>query len=137
MKKHIAIGILFVLLMVGFSGCTTTQVPTSSKSAVNINLFASVNEGELIRFYFTLEDINGINTISDGSLTMNIYDDEDTVLYTQQFNVKESEFKDYGYVIALANDTYWAEGRDARVAVDVFEKWDAETQTWVRHPFYA
>jgi len=100
MKKHLIVsGIIFVLLIVGLSGCTTTQVPTSSKSAVNVNLFASVNEGELIRFYFTLEDIDGINTISDGSLMMNIYDDEDTVLYTQQFTVKASEFKDYGYVI--------------------------------------
>lgn len=98
-KKLIAIGITLVFLVVGLSGCATTQVPTSSKSAVNINIFASVTEGELIRFYFTLEDIDGINTISDGSLTMNIYDDEDAVLYTQQLKVKASEFKDYGYVI--------------------------------------
>ena len=49
---------------------------------------------------------------------------------------RDGKQKNYGFVIALANNTYWAEGRDSRVAIDVYERWNAETQTWVRHPFY-
>ena len=49
---------------------------------------------------------------------------------------RDGKQKDYGFVIALARDIYWAEGRDCRVAVDVYEVWNPETQQWHRRPFY-
>ncbi len=94
MKKHLIIlGIAVLLLAVGLSGCS--EVPVSGKSPANINQFASVQEGELIRFYFLLEDKGGINTVSDGNVQIEIFDDLNQSLYYKEFEVKASEFVDY------------------------------------------
>jgi len=94
-KYLIVIGTAVLLLVVGLSGCT--YVPTSTTQPVNINTFISIKEGELIRFYFLLEDKDGINTCSDGQVELEIFDEDDMSLYNQEFDVKTSEFVDYGF----------------------------------------
>jgi len=109
-----------LVVSVGFlCGCTSNVPPTSSKSAFNINVFASAKEGDLIRFYFTLEDEDGINTVSDGSATINIYDEDNKNLYTQQFEVSSSDFMDYGYKIT---GTGIGKAYEWRIPLDNIEK---------------
>jgi hypothetical protein len=98
-KQLIVIGMMLVLIAVGLSGCTDNQIGvlTNAKPPANINTFASAKEGELIRFYFMLEDEDGVNTISEGYVKMEIFDDSNNPLYYQEFDVKESDFVDYGF----------------------------------------
>jgi len=101
MRKTAIVLIALMVISVGLlSGCTEqnqTGVFTSTKPPVNINLFASVLEGELIRFYFVLEDADGRNTICDGHVSIEIFDDFDNSLYNEEFDVKSSEFIDYEF----------------------------------------
>jgi len=84
-KQLIVIGMVLVLIAVGLSGCTDNQIGvlTNTKPPDNINTFASAKEGELIRFYFILEDGDGVNTISEGHVKMEIFDDSNNPLYYQ------------------------------------------------------
>jgi len=98
MRKIAILLIALMVVSVGFlSGCTNNQqgVITSTNPPANINTFASTNEGGLIRFYFLLEDANGVNTISDGHVKIEILDNTNNSLYTKEFDVKSSEFVDY------------------------------------------
>lgn len=99
MNKITILLIALIVISVGLlSGCQEQSgVFTSTKPPVNINLFASVPEGELIRFYFVLEDADGRNTIYDGHVSMKIFDDFDNSLYNEEFDVKSSEFIDYEF----------------------------------------
>jgi len=94
-KQLVIIGIAVLLICVGLSGCS--EVPVSGKTPVNIPQFISVREGELIRFYFLLEDKDGVFTVSDGEVRIEIFDDLNKTLYYDEFEVKSSEFVDYVY----------------------------------------
>ena len=96
-KNLIIFGIAVLFFFVGFSGCNESTVSVNNKPANNISIFQCTTEGENIRFYFILEDVNGQNTICNGDVEFQIIDDLETVLYSDDFNVWESEFLDYGY----------------------------------------
>lgn len=119
------VAILILVLMVvgvGFlSGCTDNQsgVITSKQPPANINTFASYNEGGLIRFYFMLEDADGINTISDGQVRFEIFDDSDNSLYNDEFKVKSTEFIDYEFKLT---GTDIGKAYDWRVPIADIEK---------------
>ena len=98
--KLLSLMIFFFLLVIGLSGCTT-QI--SGKTPTNINTFASVKEGQLLRFYFLLEDSDGINTVSDGHVKIEIFDDENTCLYENEFDVFSADFVDYSYKLTGTN----------------------------------
>lgn len=74
-----------------------SQIMTSKYSPANINLFSSAKEGDIIRFYFLLEDENGRNIPSDGHVIVEIFDDSYNSLYYKEFDVKASEFVDYQF----------------------------------------
>jgi hypothetical protein len=79
---------------------TPTPPPTEKPSKyapANINLFASATEGEVIRFYFLLDDSNGRNTPGDGHVKIEIFDDLNNSLYSKEFAVRASEFVDYQF----------------------------------------
>jgi len=100
MKKIAVLLIVILVVSVVFlGGCTDNQtaVVVSTKPPANINTFSSANEGDMIRFYFLLEDEDGINTQSDGHVKIEIFDDEDNSLYKNEFDVKSSEFVDYQF----------------------------------------
>jgi len=123
MKK---IGILLTALMVIsvgiLSGCTEQNqsgVVTSSKPPANINIFASAEEGEMIRFYFILEDADGAKVVSDGHVKIEIFDDLDTSLYMDEFDVKSSEYIDYAFQLT---GTTIGKAYEWRVPVEDIEK---------------
>ncbi len=99
--------LFIILLLVGIvsiSGCVQNYVDqTSSGTAynkpVNINIFTSTKEGNVLRFYFLLEDANGINTVSNGNVKLEIFDELNNTLYTKEFFVKASDFVDYQFMI--------------------------------------
>lgn len=95
MKHLIIVGIAVLLIFVSYSGCFESEV--SRSSANNVSMFECVTEGEIIRFYFVLEDENGQNTICDGNVEFQIIDELNDVIYSNEFNVKSSEFIDYEY----------------------------------------
>ena len=97
--KNIAITliVLIFILTTFFSGCNESTVSVSDKPANNIKLFQCAVEGEINRFYFILEDVNGHNTICDGNVDFQIIDDLDNILYSDYFTVSSSEFIDYGF----------------------------------------
>ncbi len=76
----------------------TSQTTASKYSPVNINYFATVKEGEIIRFYFLLEDVYGKNTPGDGHVKVEIFDNLNNSLYYKEFDVKASEFVDYQFM---------------------------------------
>ncbi|RLI95459.1 MAG: hypothetical protein DRO90_00290 [Candidatus Altiarchaeales archaeon] len=115
-QKFMNLGLMVILILgiVLISGCVqeqgqtgtpsektqtpqTPQATTSKYSPANINLFASAKEGEIIRFYFLLEDANGRNTPGDGHVKVEIFDDLNNSLYYKEFDVKASEFVDYQF----------------------------------------
>ena len=115
-QKFMNLGLIAILIVgiVFISGCVqeqgqtgtlsektqtpqTPQATTSKYSPANINLFASAKEGEVIRFYFLLEDANGRNTPGDGHVKVEIFDDLNNSLYYKEFDVKASEFVDYQF----------------------------------------
>lgn len=117
-QKYFGYGIL-ILAIIGIifiSGCVQEEPPiktpttqpsetpeitpqqiVSTYHPTNINLFASANEGEVIRFYFLLEDQNGRNTPGDGQVSVQIKDSRGKIVFTQKFNFKASDFVDYQF----------------------------------------
>ena len=71
--KGLVLGIIILLICIGLSGCS--EVPVSGKAPNNINQFACAGEGDLLRFYCLLEDKDGVNTVSDGRVRLEIFDD--------------------------------------------------------------
>lgn len=76
---------------------TIKQVEVSKYNPTNINAFATSDEGEIIRFYFTLEDSSGKNTPGDGKANLQIKDSTSKVVYTQDFDFKASDFVNYEF----------------------------------------
>ena len=79
----------------------------------------SVREGELIRFYFFLEDKDGVNTVSDGSVKLQIFDELNSSIYYRVFNVKASDFVDYQIKLTGAGI---GKAYEWRVPIDDIEK---------------
>lgn len=73
------------------------EVKTPQYSPANINLFSSVQEGEIIRFFFLLEDASGGIVSADGHVKIEIFDDLNNSLYSEEFDVRASEFVDYTF----------------------------------------
>lgn len=100
MQKIVLSLIVFTIIGTGLlSGCTNNQtgIITTTNPPVNINQFTSTKEGDVLRFYFLLEDRSGINTYSNGHAKMIIFDNANNTLYTQEFTVKTTEFVDYQF----------------------------------------
>jgi hypothetical protein len=76
---------------------TIKQVEVSKYDPANINTFAAADEGEIIRFYFVLEDSNGNNTPGDGKANLQIKDPTGKVVYGQDFNFEASKFVNYEF----------------------------------------
>jgi hypothetical protein len=76
---------------------TIKQVEVSKYNPTNINTLAAADEGEIIRFYFVLEDSNGNNTSGDGKANLQIKDSTGKVVYTQDFNFVAPEFVNYEF----------------------------------------
>jgi len=122
MKKTTVLAIAILIVCVGFlCGCTDNQtgLVVSTKPPANINIFSSANEGELIRFYFILEDVDGVNTVSNGHVQIEIFDDSDKSLYSNEFNVKSSEYVDYEYKLT---GTPMGKAYEWRVSITDIEK---------------
>ena len=65
-------------------------------SPASIVTFSSVEEGDLIRFYFQLQDSNGRRVTADGQVRFKIMDNDDNLLYEKNFSVNSEEFVEYG-----------------------------------------
>ena len=81
---------------------TSTRIPTATAlpiiySPINILEFGAPAEGELIRFYFILEDQDGRPIPGSGNVTITILDDIEDVLYHSEFDVAVSQFVDYEF----------------------------------------
>lgn len=74
-----------------------TRAQSSYFTPENINMFSAVSEGEVLRFFFVLEDDKGKNTVDDGTASIQIKDSRNKIVFAQKFNVKASDFTDYGY----------------------------------------
>ena len=97
----------------------TPQVTASTSSPANINIFASAKEGDVIRFYFLLEDANGENIPADGHVKVEIFDDLNNSLYYQEFDVKASEFVDYQFKLT---GQYMGKAYEWRVPISKIKK---------------
>jgi len=121
--KKIAILLIALMISVCFlSGCTEQNqsgVLTSTYSPANINTFASAKEGEMIRFYFVLEDENGANVVSNGHVKIEIFDESDTSLYVNEFDIKSSQFVEYAFQLT---GTSIGKAYEWRVPVEDIEK---------------
>lgn len=102
---------------------TEPQEPEAERSSkyapANISLFASATEGEVIRFYFLLEDVNGRNTPADGLVKIEIFDDLNNSLFHKEFNVRASEFVDYQFQLT---GQHMGEAYEWRVPVEEIQK---------------
>ena len=113
MKKIILM--LFVLAIVVLTGCTTdvsnTQTqdtntqsnsPTQTQTKntyipASIVEFSSADEGELIRFFFQIQDSNGNRIPANGQVNFKIMDNSDKVLYQKDFSVSSSQYIEYEF----------------------------------------
>jgi hypothetical protein len=78
---------------------TTPKTPSdvNKAGAANIATFTAVKEGAQYRFYFLLEDINGANTAAAGKVKVRVFDDVNSTLYVDEFDVKSSDYVDYQF----------------------------------------
>ena len=76
---------------------TLKQVEVSKYNPTNINMLAAADEGEIIRFYFVLEDSNGNITPGDGKANLQVKDSTGKVVYAQDFDFEASEFVNYEF----------------------------------------
>jgi len=117
MKKILSITLLLILVIY-IAGCTTTtetkqeddsdlQTKTTTKTApthskyvpASIVEFASADEGELIRFYFQVQDDLGRKIPPDGNVEFKISDNSDNILYQKSFSVSPSDYVDYKIIL--------------------------------------
>lgn len=134
---RIIIAILLVSVSIILSACssTTSQQPSSTiqnqqtttthtqvsheNSPANITTFSSAQEGTLNRFYFLLEDADGKNLSADGHVQLQIFDDSGTSLYSNEFDVKASEYVDYQFKLT---GQYMGKAYEWRVPVSDIKK---------------
>jgi len=105
-KIKFVIPILALILIFSFAlacnggsdtSSTTETGEVSKYNPTNINTFDCADEGEIIRFYFLLEDIDGDSTPGDGQANLQIKDSSDKIVFTQNFSFKSSDFVDYQF----------------------------------------
>ena len=105
-KIKFVIPILVLILIFSFAlacnggsetSSTTGTGEVSKYNPTNINTFDCEDEGEIIRFYFLLEDIDGDSTPGDGQANLQIKDSSDKIVFTQNFSFKSSDFVDYQF----------------------------------------
>lgn len=98
--------LLLVVLVAGCTSSTNTlqtqnsqaqQITTSRYFPATIDTFSSAEEGDLIRFYFTLIDSGGANTPADGHVSFRILDNLNKTVYSKEFDVLASQFVDYQF----------------------------------------
>jgi len=82
-------------------GCVESQTSTPSIKyyPTNIKEFSVVNDGEVMRFFFFLEDNQGRNVIGDGQANLQIKDSINKTVFAQQFNFTALEFVDYQFAL--------------------------------------
>lgn len=88
-NKAIAIACLVILLtsILGYGGLASAQ------KKLSVQTFQGVKEGDVIRFYFILND----GEAYDGQAQFKILDNAGNILYQDEFDVKASDYKDYVY----------------------------------------
>jgi hypothetical protein len=67
----------------------------TSCDATTIQTFDYAEEGDLLRFYFMLQNQQGTPTTCDGLITLKINDDLENELYSKEISIKKSDFVDY------------------------------------------
>jgi len=88
--------IIIIVVVIALVGSEHGGPPT------NIKRFWSADEGQLIRFYFFLEDESGHYTTGDGQASVQVHDAAGRLLFTQEFDFKASDFVDYGFELTGA-----------------------------------
>jgi hypothetical protein len=68
---------------------------TEYKTPVDINTFYCTKDVDQLLISFTLKDEDGLNTISDGFVELYIYDKIDNLLYSDDFEIKSTDFNDF------------------------------------------
>ncbi len=114
MKKSVLL-VLSLILVVIVSGCVNSQTPTGNIAAseqsapaksnavasvynpTNIESFMGVKEGEKIRFWFALQNENGVNTVGDGHASFAIKDASNKTVYSNGFDFSANNFVDYEF----------------------------------------
>jgi len=109
-KETIATIAILVIGLVLFSGCTqpptgqatlpstpssTLKSPSTACNAETIQTFSYAEEGDLIRFYFILQNSAGAKTICGGQANFSIVDDQENEVYSSNFSVNTNDFVDY------------------------------------------
>jgi len=106
MKSRI-LPILGILAVLFISGCTQTDssgtghtktktedlLISSTPDPQNIDSFAGVKEGDMIRFYFTFNDRIG----HDGKVNVKVTDNSNKTLYVTEFYLRADQFVDYQF----------------------------------------
>ena len=100
--KRTLITILILSLIIAISGCTSEVLNTQTQarntySPASIVEFSSANEGELIRFFFQLQDSSGRKIPANGQVNFKILDNSNNVLYEKDFSVTSSQFIEYEF----------------------------------------
>lgn len=111
MKKSVLL-ILSLILVAIVSGCVNNQAHTgntasasaksnaasvSAYNPTNIESFTGVKEGEKIRFWFALENEDGINTVGNGHASFAIKDSSNKTVYSNEFDFSANNFADYEF----------------------------------------
>jgi len=78
---------------------TLTIVSPPTKPAHHITQFVIFKEDDLLKARFSLEDENLAPTSSDGTVMIEIFDDQNTSLYKREFTVEKDDFKTYKLVL--------------------------------------
>ena len=91
----------FICLFIGCvdqSGTKTennTFFKTDYKEPIDISTFYCTKDVDKLLVTFTLKDEDGLNTIDDGFVEIYIYDKIDNLLYSDDFEIKSSDFNDF------------------------------------------
>ena len=123
----IGLGAILVLIVLGIAAgpsnktgtnqsADQTQTPAQSQltpsSSIESNIVSTVNEfhgvveGDVIRFYFQVQDPTGYNTTADGKADVVLEDSSGNALFSQSFDVRKSDFVDYKVVLTGADLTH-------------------------------
>lgn len=99
------VAFIFIIILIsgsddsnpGFQAAKSTVEIESKFNPTNIRLFSSSEEGDIIRFYFLLEDASGRNVPGDGKATFQIKDPNGKAVFTRSFNFRSSDFVSYQF----------------------------------------
>lgn len=77
----------------------TPAFTISNYNPVSIVDFSSADEGQLIRFYFQVQDERGQRIAANGQVHIKIFDNANNIVYEKIFPVSSSEYQDYQIVL--------------------------------------